>query len=369
MRDSAPLLEVSNLCVHFPVRSASAAAAGSAPPADRRLRVLAAVDGVSFSLARGRTLGLVGESGCGKSTLSRAVLRLIPTTGGTIRYDGADITTLGTRALRPLRRRMQMVFQDPLGSLNPRLTIGDALTEPLRVHGIGGSGRERRARAAALLQRVGLGAEAFGRYPHEFSGGQRQRIGIARALALGPELVVCDEPVSALDVSIQSQILNLLSELQRELGLAYLFIAHNLGVVRRLCDDVTVMYLGRFVEVAPAAELFATPRHPYTRALLAAAPRIRAGGADAADRPDMASGPNAGRATIASGAATPSRTTSASGSPTALPLLTGDPPSPLNPPPGCAFHPRCPIAESRCRIERPLLRTIGGAQVACHLAG
>lgn len=312
--------------------------------------MLAAVDGVSFSLARGRTLGLVGESGCGKSTLSRAVLRLIPPTGGRVRYDGTDITALSPRALRPLRRRMQMVFQDPLGSLNPRLSIGDALTEPLHVHRVGASAAARRALAAALLERVGMSPEALIRYPHEFSGGQRQRIGIARALALGPELLVCDEPVSALDVSIQSQILNLLAELQRELGLAYLFIAHNLGVVRRLCDDVAVMYLGRFVEVAPAAELFGTPRHPYTQALLAAAPRIRAAGAATTVDQGGSGAPGGSR------------------DPTPLPLLAGDPPSPLNPPSGCAFHPRCPIAEARCRVDRPSLRAIGATQVACHLA-
>jgi oligopeptide/dipeptide ABC transporter ATP-binding protein len=294
-----------------------------------------AVNGVSLTLARGRTLGVVGESGCGKSTLARTILRLIPASSGRVRFDGIDVLACPRRQLRRLRARMQIVFQDPMDSLNPRLTVETIVGEALYVHGLVRSRAQCRERVGKLLQRVGLSAEDMDSRPHQFSGGQRQRIGIARALALEPDLIVCDEPVSSLDVSIQSQILNLLADLQQQLGLSYLFIAHDLAVVRHFCDEIAVMYLGRVVEQAPAAELFGDPRHPYTRALLASAPN-----------PD------------------PSRLTAA------LPVL-GEPPSPLNPPPGCAFHPRCPLADERCRRERPELLAAGADdahRTACHYA-
>ena len=270
MTPDPPLLRVTDLCVHFPARHGLATAHG----------VLKAVDGVSFDLFPGRTLGLVGESGCGKTTLSRAILRLIPATSGRVEFEGRDVFGLQRRELRSLRRRMQIIFQDPVGSLNPRLRIETIVGEALEVHGMLEGGRRSARRAAlrdhvaVLLRRVGLSPDDLDRYPHEFSGGQRQRIGIARALALQPRLIICDEPVSALDVSIQAQILNLLAGLQDELGLSYLFIAHNLAVVRHICDEVAVMYAGRIVEQAPTEELFQNPRHPYTQALLAAAPRL-----------------------------------------------------------------------------------------------
>jgi oligopeptide/dipeptide ABC transporter ATP-binding protein len=321
--ENGALLQVDNLKTHFPARGG---------------QVVKAVDGVSLSLSRGETLGLVGESGCGKSTLGRTILRLVPATSGKVYFEGRDVLALRAAEMRGLRRRMQIVFQDPVGSLNPRMRVETIVGEALSVHGLVATARQRRERVTELLQRVGLPAEALNRYPHEFSGGQRQRIGIARALALEPEFIVCDEPVSALDVSIQSQILNLLADLQEEFGLSYLFIAHDLAVVRHFCDRIAVMYLGKIVEQAPTDELFANPRHPYTQALLAAAPR-----------------PEPPRA----------------GETAELPVLTGEVPSPLNPPSGCAFHPRCPIVEARCRMEAPELVRPGGMTAehlaACHL--
>lgn len=350
------ILEIRDLCVHF-----RAGRAGT----------VRAVDGVSFDLPRGRTLGLVGESGCGKSTLSRAILRLIPANSGQIRFEGRDLLALSQRELRPLRRRMQMIFQDPVGALNPRMSVAEILTEPLTVHGIGANSADRRRRVETLLGRVGLPTDALHRYPHEFSGGQRQRIGIARALALEPALIVCDEPVSALDVSIQSQILNLLAELQRDLGLTYLFIAHNLAVVRHLCDEIAVMYLGRIVEQAPTRELFDNPRHPYTRALLAAVPRL-----SPPPRVTRAALPATALPTAASAHAPAEASVEAqstNGSSTALPLLRGEPASPLAPPTGCAFHPRCPIAAEQCSREpAPALRRLSTCAAphtaACHFA-
>ena len=319
---STPLLEVADLSKHYPMRRGVVLS--------RTVGTVRAVDGIGFSLARGETLALVGESGCGKSTTARLVLRLIEPTTGTVKFEGQDITTLGGAALRALRRRMQIVFQDPFASLNPRMTVGAILEEPLVVHGIGDAA-SRRARVAELLALVGLAPYHAGRYPHEFSGGQRQRIGIARALAVEPALVVCDEPVSALDVSIQAQVVNLLKDLQGRLGLSYLFIAHDLAVVKHVADRVAVMYLGRIVEVGPKAQVFANPRHPYTRVLLSAIPR-----------PD------------------PHRKL-------ARQVPGGDVPSPADIPPGCRFHTRCPYVIDRCRTEDPALRTIEPAhQAACH---
>jgi oligopeptide/dipeptide ABC transporter ATP-binding protein len=320
---TAPLLEVSGLTKHFPVERGILFS--------QRLGTVRAVDSVSFSLERGETLALVGESGCGKSTTARLVLRLIPSTSGSVRFDGEDITRLEGEKLRRLRRRMQIVFQDPFASLDPRMTVADILEEPLRVHGIGDR-FSRRARVLELLGLVGLASYHAGRYPHEFSGGQRQRIGIARALAPSPQLVVCDEPVSALDVSIQAQVVNLLSDLKRELALSYLFIAHDLAVVKHVADRVAVMYLGRIVEIAPKAALFAKPSHPYTRTLLAAIPR-----------PDPHLRP--------------------------APIAPGDMPSPLAPPSGCRFRTRCPFVIERCRTEDPPLQPIAPTHlVACHRA-
>ncbi len=296
-----PLLEVRNLRTWFPIRRGVFS---------RTHGYVKAVDGVSFTLQAGRTLGLVGESGCGKTTVGRTILRLIPATSGSVRFQGQDFFAYRGRELRRVRRSMQIVFQDPFSSLNPRMTIGTILGEPLEAHGIA-HGPEKRRRVAELLERVGLDPAYALRYPHEFSGGQRQRIGIARALALSPKFIVCDEPVSALDVSIQSQILNLLDDLQKELGIAYLFIAHNLAVVEHFSDDVAVMYLGRIVEQAPAADLYANPKHPYTVALLSAVPE-----------PD----PRPKKDRI---------------------VLPGEVPSPANPPSGCPFHPRCPLTRQR----------------------
>ncbi len=290
-----------------------------------------AVDDVSFDIAPGETLALVGESGCGKTTTGRALLRLIEPTAGEIRYRGEDFMAMRGEALQRARRELQIVFQDPYASLNPRITVGNAIGEAVRVHGLA-RGRELHARVNDILERVGLSPDVSDRYPHEFSGGQRQRIGIARALVLRPRLIVCDEAVSALDVSIQAQIINLLRDLQQEFGLAYLFISHDLNVVRHIAERVAVMYLGRIVEDAPAASLFENPRHPYTRALLAANPV-----------PDPAC---AERPT----------------------LLPGDAPSPLSPPPGCAFHPRCALAIGECPNETPLEREPApGWRVRCHL--
>jgi peptide/nickel transport system ATP-binding protein/oligopeptide transport system ATP-binding protein len=288
-----------------------------------------AVDGVSFSVEAGKTLALVGESGSGKSTVGRLVLRLIEPTAGAVRFDGQDVFALDAAATRAYRRKAQLVFQDPYASLNPRMTVGDILGEPLALHGIVAAAK-RAERVAALMQMVGLEPRFAPRYPHEFSGGQRQRIVIARALAVEPQLIVCDEPVSALDVSIRSQVLNLLRDLQRRLSLAYIFISHDLAVVKHIADRVAVMYLGRIVESAPTDELFARPRHPYTQALLSAIPVPRA-------------------------RARRQRT-----------ILPGDVPSPINPPSGCHLHLRCPHAVERCRLERPALISDGDHATACH---
>jgi oligopeptide/dipeptide ABC transporter ATP-binding protein len=320
------ILRVANLKTHFPVRKGLFS---------RVHAWVRAVDGVSFEVRRGRTLGLVGESGCGKTTVGRTILRLIPATDGSVWFDGIDVFGLDRRRMRALRRRIQIIFQDPVGSLNPRMTVGTIVGEALSVHGIA-YGRERHRRVAELLERVGLSASHVTRYPHEFSGGQRQRIGIARALALDPDLIICDEPVSALDVSIQSQILNLLDDLQDEFGLSYLFIAHNLAVIEHFSDDVAVMYLGKIVETASAREIYENPKHPYAQALLSAVPV-----------PD----PEIQSQRI---------------------VLGGEVPSPMNPPPGCAFHPRCPLATERCRREVPLLIQHAGSEAghlaACHYA-
>jgi len=322
---STPLLEVQDLRTHFAVRGGLGI---------KRRGVVRAVDGVSLHVAPGETLGLVGESGCGKSTLGRTILRLIEPTSGQVRFEGNELTGLSRAELRPMRRHMQIIFQDPYGSLNPRMTVEATVGEAMRIHGLTRSAEDTRAKVVALLARVGLGDQHLDRYPHEFSGGQRQRIGIARALAVQPRFIVADEPVSALDVSIQAQIVNLLMDLQDELGLSYLFIAHDLKVVEQISHRVAVMYLGRVVELAPVAALQAAPRHPYTQALFAAVPEARPGKRRL-------------------------RT-----------LLSGDLPSPLDPPNGCAFHPRCPIAErGLCDKDRPELRSVGeGHQVACHLA-
>jgi oligopeptide transport system ATP-binding protein len=292
-----------------------------------------AVDDVSFSILRGETLGLVGESGCGKTTLGRAILHLYRPTAGRVEFEGQDLSTLGKEALRRVRRRMQVVFQDPFSSLNPRMTIGATLAEPLEVHGIRPP-EGVRPFVAQLLERVGLKATFADRYPHEFSGGQRQRIGIARALSLTPSFIVADEPITSLDVSIQAQVVNLLQDLQAEYGLTYLFITHDLSMVRHLCDRVAVMYLGRVVEMAPVEELFTRPLHPYTQALLSAIPV-----------PDPAV--EARRRRI---------------------ILTGDVPNPADPPPGCTFHTRCPAAFDRCRSESPRLQEVSsGHTVSCFL--
>ncbi len=321
--DMSPLLEVTALRKTFPART------GLLGHVIDRVH---AVDGVSFNIAEGRTLGLVGESGCGKSTVGRAILRLIEPTGGAIRFGGSDITRLPAGQLRALRRRMQIVFQDPYSSLNPRQRAGSIVGEPLKVHGIG-KAAERRDIVAALFARVGLASRHMGLYPHQFSGGQRQRISIARALSLGPRFIVADEPVSALDVSVQAQVINLLMDLQAQDGLSYLFISHNLAVVEHVSHDVAVMYLGRIVEHADKATIFARPLHPYTQALMAAVP---------VPDPSLPRGKK---------------------------HVMGDVPSPINRPPGCHFHPRCPLAEARCRVEEPLLREAAPGQlVACHLA-
>jgi oligopeptide transport system ATP-binding protein len=335
---SNKLLSVTGLRVHFEARAGGFLS---------NKRFVRAVDGVDFTIEKGKTLGLVGESGCGKTTVGRTILGLIPATSGTAAFDGIDLFSLKPKAWREMRKRMQIVFQDPLGSLNPRMTIADIVEEPLLVHGTTGR-RQRRSRVGELLERVGLSSRYLNRYPHEFSGGQRQRISIARALASGPDFIVCDEPVSALDVSIQAQILNLLDDLQKEMGISYLFIAHNLAVVEHFADEVAVMYLGRIVEKADRDSLYARPAHPYTRALLSAIPV-----------PDPENR-------------------------TARTLLPGETPSAISPPSGCPFHPRCPFTReiaqklgssetvvinsggkeerivSRCMKEVPELRPLAG---------
>ncbi|MBK5116856.1 MAG: ATP-binding cassette domain-containing protein [Thermoleophilia bacterium] len=299
---------------------------------DRQVGAVRAVDGVSFSIAKGETLGLVGESGCGKSTLARAILQLVRPTAGSVRFNGTELTELDRKGLRPLRRQMQMVFQDPQASLNPRKRVGQIVGSPLKLHKVA-EGAELKRQVIDLLERVGLGAEHYNRYPHEFSGGQRQRIGIARALALSPALIVADEPVSALDVSIQAQIINLLKDIQDEFGLAYLFVAHDLGVVRHVSDRIAVMYLGKIVEIGPSAEVCANPIRPYTLSLLSAVPI-----------PDPRE--NARRAQI---------------------ILEGDVPSPANPPEACRFHTRCSYATSVCcETEPPLIDYGDGHFAACH---
>ncbi|EWY36229.1 hypothetical protein N825_29335 [Skermanella stibiiresistens SB22] len=315
------ILEINGLTKHFATGKSLLPGIG---------RSVKAVDGVSFTVRKGETLAIVGESGCGKSTLARLILRLIDPTGGTVRFHGQDIASVRERDMRPLRARMQMIFQDPFASLNPRMTVGEILTEPMRVHKLG-SRREQRERMAELLELVGLSARHADRYPHEFSGGQRQRIGIARALAAGPELVIGDEPVSALDVSVQAQVINLLEDLKQRLGLTLVIISHDLAVVRHMSDRVGVMYLGKMVELADTNALFTAPRHPYTQALMSAVPL-----------PDPMARAN-------------------------RQLLEGDVPSPLNPPSGCRFHTRCPHVRDRCRTEEPVMGPNAEDHgVACH---
>jgi oligopeptide transport system ATP-binding protein len=322
----APLLEVRDLRKHFAVTGGFFGSEAG---------IVRAVDGVSFTVQRGETLGLVGESGCGKTTTGRCILRLEQPTSGSIVFEGRELTTMTEAALRSVRRRIQVIFQDPYSSLNPRMTVGDIIAEPLAVHRIMPDRARRTARVRDLLTHVGLLPQHAGRYPHQLSGGQRQRVGVARALAMEPSLLVCDEPVSALDVSIQAQIINLLEDLQGELGLTYLFIAHDLSVVRHISDRVAVMYLGRIVELADAKVLYDDPLHPYTRALLAAVP---------IPDPEL----EARRERF---------------------VLGGEVPSPLNPPSGCVFHPRCPIAVDRCRSTVPELRQVKtGHLAACLLA-
>jgi oligopeptide transport system ATP-binding protein len=323
--DQTPLLSVRALRKDFPLKSSLFS--HDAP-------AVHAVDGVSFDIAAGETLGLVGESGCGKSTTGRCILRLITLSSGQIWFQGRDVTDLDGEALRALRRDMQIIFQDPFASLNPRHTVRSIIGEALIIHRLAGNRRELEDRVVQLLETVGLQPDHMHRFPHEFSGGQRQRIGIARALAVQPKMIVCDEPVSALDVSIQAQVINLLEELQERLGLTYLFIAHDLSVVEHISDRVAVMYLGRVVEIAPADALYDNPRHPYTEALLSAVPI-----------PD----PRVKRRRI---------------------VLQGEVPNPIRPPSGCHFHPRCPLAEARCSREVPLLRqNTAGHWVACHVRG
>jgi oligopeptide transport system ATP-binding protein len=318
------LLEVQDLKVHFPVNHSVFT---------RARATVKAVDGVSLEVGEGETLGLVGESGCGKTTLGRAIVRLIEPTAGRVFFEGEDITLLRQRALRPRRRKFQIIFQDPYNSLDPRMTVGRIIGEALDIHRLAGNAAERRKRVGELLHAVGLDSAHAGRYPHEFSGGQRQRIGIARALAVEPRLIVCDEPVSALDVSVQAQIINLLHDLQEERKIAYLFIAHDLAVVEHFSRRVVVMYLGKVVERAASSVLRLAPKHPYTQALVSAAPVVD---------------PDSKRQRI---------------------VLSGDVPSPIHPPPGCPFHPRCPITVERCRVDPPALRELAPSHwAACHLA-
>ena len=328
--DAANLVEVDDLKVHFPIR------AGIFKTVRGTVK---AVDGVTFEVKRGETLGLVGESGCGKSTIGRAMIRLREPTDGTVRFDGVDLTSLNTGALRKMRRRMQIIFQDPYGSLDPRMTVGSIVSEPIETHHLA-SGAAKKERVAELLRLVGLDPKYVSRYPHEFSGGQRQRIGVARALAVEPEFIVCDEPISALDVSIQAQVLNLLTDLRSRLGLTYLFVAHDLSVVKHISDRVAVMYLGKVVEIGPPDQLYSAPGHPYSRALLSAVPV-----------PDPVSERKRRRV-----------------------ILKGDVPSPVNPPPGCRFHTRCWLYErlgkpENCRTIDPPLEVLEGShRAACHYA-
>jgi len=318
------LVEVRDLVKHFPITRGIVL--------QRRVGAVQAVDGVSFDIERGETLGIVGETGCGKSTTARLIMRLLEPTAGQISFDGNDITHLKGARLKAIRREMQMIFQDPYSSLNPRKTIGSIIAEPFAIHKLHEAKGERRSAVQALMETVGLNPEHYNRYPHEFSGGQRQRIGVARALALKPKLLIADEPVSALDVSIQAQVLNLLRDLQRQFGLTVVFIAHDLSVVRHMCDRVAVMYLGKIVEIGSGDALYGFPRHPYTGALLSAVPVV-----------DPARHGEERR------------------------LLSGDVPSPANPPSACRFHTRCPKAQERCSIEEPLLEDKGsGTRAACH---
>jgi oligopeptide transport system ATP-binding protein len=329
-RDTENIVEVEDLKVYFPIRAGIF---------QQEIGTVKAVDGITFNIRRGETLGLVGESGCGKSTTGRALIRLRDPSGGVVRFDGVDLLSLKPEALRRMRRRMQIIFQDPYGSLDPRMTVGATIAEPLETHDLA-SGEAKRDRIADLLRIVGLDPAFVSRYPHEFSGGQRQRIGVARALAVEPEFIVCDEPISALDVSIQGQVLNLLTDLRERLGLTYLFIAHDLSVVKHISDRVAVMYLGKVVEIGPPDEMYAAPGHPYTRALLSAVPV-----------PDPAAERKRRRV-----------------------ILKGDVPSPVNPPSGCRFHTRCWLYErlgqpEDCRTVDPPLRVLAGEQsVACHYA-
>ncbi len=319
------ILEVKNLKVHFPVKQGLFS---------REREFVKAVDGVSFNIAAGETLGLVGESGCGKSTLGRAIMRLVEPTAGQVFLDGEDITRMKGSSLRARRRKFQMIFQDPFGSLNPRMTVEQIVGEALDIHRLTDSKSARQKRISELLKDVGLDPVYAQRYPHEFSGGQRQRIGIARALAVEPELIICDEPVSALDVSVQAQIINLLRDLQQQRGIAYLFVAHDLAVVEHISRRVMVMYLGKIVETADAKAIIREPQHPYTQALISAIPEVD---------------PDSKRQRV---------------------VLPGDVPSPIHPPGGCPFHPRCPIAEDRCKTEVPAFRDVShGHFAACHYAG
>ncbi len=320
------LLQVQDLVMHFPLTQGIIF--------QRKVGAVRAVDGLSFSIRKGETMGLVGESGCGKSTTGRAILQLHRPTSGTVQFEGVELTRLKGEPLRKMRRQMQMIFQDPYASLNPRMTVGSIIGEPLDIHNLA-KGREKQQRVEELLRVVGLNPYFANRYPHEFSGGQRQRIGIARALAVNPSFIVCDEPISALDVSIQAQIINLLEELQDEFGLTYLFIAHDLSVVRHISDRIAVMYLGKIVEVADRLELYENPLHPYTKALLSAVPI-----------PDPAIERKRERI-----------------------ILTGDVPSPVAPPPGCRFHTRCPLADTICQEQEPEFREVTpGHWAACHFA-
>jgi oligopeptide/dipeptide ABC transporter ATP-binding protein len=322
-RNGEPLVEVRDLVKHFPITRGIII--------QRQIGAVRAVDGVSFDVGRGEALGIVGETGCGKSTTAKLIMRLYDATSGAIRFEGQDITKLRGARMKAIRREMQMIFQDPYSSLNPRKTVGSIIGEPFAIHGLLRDRRERKRSVQELMETVGLNPEHYNRYPHEFSGGQRQRIGVARALALSPKLIVCDEPVSALDVSIQAQILNLLRSLQRDFNLTYVFISHDLSVIRQIADRIAVMYLGKILEIGDSESIYESPKHPYTAALLSAVPRASTGGRERI-------------------------------------VLTGDVPSPVNPPAACVFHPRCPrFHAGHCDIETPLLRDLApGHAAACH---